>query len=202
LTAAEREAIGARIAPREPPRIFRRFVGRKGDEVLGYAVIDDALGKSEPITYMVAVDPALRVRRVEILAYRESRGGEVRQDGWRSQFQGKDSSSPLRVGSDIRNVAGATISCRSVTDGVRCQLACLSVLVKPPPVRRARLAMGTMLAITVHGLPEAAADTAIDAAFAEVERLEAILSTWREASEVTRLNHAAGGEALPAGPST
>jgi thiamine biosynthesis lipoprotein len=200
LTAAEREAIGAKIAPREAPRTFRRFVGRKGDEILGYAVIDDALGKSEPITYMVAVDPSLHVRRVEILAYRESRGGEVRQDGWRSQFQGKDSASPLRVGSDIRNVAGATISCRSVTDGVRYQLACLAVLARPAPVRRARLAMGTMLAITVHGLSGAAADAAIDAAFAEVERLEAILSTWREASEVSRFNHAAGGDALPASP--
>lgn len=204
LTQAERGAIAARIAPREAPRTFRRWVGRKGEEVLGYAVIEDALGKSEPITYMVAVDAALHVQRVEILAYRESRGGEVRQESWRRQFQGKDPASPLRVGTDIRNIAGATISCRSLTDGVRTQLACLAVLVPPagPPsiVRRARPSMGTILTMTVQDLPQAAADAAIDAAFAEVDRLESILTTWRESSEVSRLNQAAGTEARPVGP--
>jgi thiamine biosynthesis lipoprotein len=206
LTQAEREKIAARIAPTEAPRTFRRWVGKKGDEVLGYAVIEDVLGKSEPITYMVAVDAALHVQRVEILAYREARGGEVRQESWRSQFQGKEPSSPLRVGTDIRNVAGATISCRSVTDGIRTQLACLAVLVPPKParaastLRRARPSMGTILSITVAGVPDAAAEAAVEAAFAEVDRLESILSDWRETSEVSRLNRAVGGEARAASP--
>ena len=215
LTAEERAAIAKRIAPHEAPRIFRRYVALEGGEIRGYAVVDDAMGKSEPITYLLAVDPSLHVERVEILAYRESHGGDVRQSGWRDQFRGKGPDSPLRIGTDIRNIAGATISCRSITEAVHDQLACLAVLPKPivpaaiagsagalPPaprstqelLRRTRLAMGTTLTLTVSGLPEAQALDAMEAAFAEVDRLETILTTWREESDASRLNRGAGGE--------
>jgi hypothetical protein len=220
LTAEERAAIAKRIAPHEAPRIFRRFVALKDGAIQGYAVVDDAMGKTEPITYLLAVDPSLHVERVEILAYRESHGGDVRQSGWRDQFRGKDPGSPLRIGTDIRNIAGATISCRSITEAVHDQLACLAVLPKPnfpaaakaadapPPasgggsnlLRRTRLAMGTTITLTVSELPEAQAVDAMEAAFAEVDRLEAILTTWREESDASRLNRAAGGEAQACAP--
>jgi thiamine biosynthesis lipoprotein len=60
--------------------------------------------------------------------------------------------------------------------------------------------MGTILSITVAGVPDAAAEAAVEAAFAEVDRLESILSDWRETSEVSRLNRAVGGEARAASP--
>jgi thiamine biosynthesis lipoprotein len=213
----KREVIARKAGRQAAPGIFRYFVGTRAGETIGYAVIEDCLGKSEPITYLVAIDADRRIRCVEILAYREARGSEVRQSGWREQFVGKRAESPLRVGTDVRNIAGATISCRSVTDGIRLQLACLEAAVpRPSPdaafapsaaapgpgasARRARLAMGTTLEITVHAETDARASEAIDAAFAEVERLEAILSTFRESSEVSRLNRSAGGEFLPASP--
>ena len=59
------------------------------------------------------------MKQVEILAYRESHGGEVRLPAWRRQFVGKTAASPLRVGDDIANISGATLSCTHVTDGVR-----------------------------------------------------------------------------------
>ncbi len=58
----------------------------------------------------------------------------------------------------------------------------------PAIVARARYLMGTRLSIT---LPAPAPDTAFEAAFAEVARLEDALSNWREASEISRLNAAA-----------
>ncbi len=58
----------------------------------------------------------------------------------------------------------------------------------PATVARARYLMGTRLSIT---LPAPAPESAFEAAFAEVARLEAALSNWREASEVSRLNAAA-----------
>jgi thiamine biosynthesis lipoprotein len=44
--------------------------------------------------------------------------------------------------------------------------------------------------------PEAAAEAAVAAAFAEVARLEALLSTYKPDSEVSRVNAAAGGPAV------
>jgi len=71
----------------------------------------------------VSIDPGGRIRRVDILQYRESYGGEVRSPSWLAQFVGKTSTSPLKVGSDIRNISGATLSSLHVTEGVKRVLA-------------------------------------------------------------------------------
>ena len=57
--------------------------------------------------------------KVDILQYRESYGGEVREAGWLAQFVGKTSGSALRVGSDIRNISGATLSSLHITEGIK-----------------------------------------------------------------------------------
>jgi thiamine biosynthesis lipoprotein len=55
---------------------------------------------------------------------------------------------------------------------------------------RARFLMGTTLRITVPG---GAPETVFEAAFAEVDRLEDVLSNWRSGSEVSALNRTAAG---------
>ena len=94
-----------------------------GDRLLGLFVVDHVIGKHLYIDYAVALDPAGRVMRVDILQYRESYGGEVREPGWLAQFVGKTSASPLKVGGDIRNISGATLSSLHVTEGVKRILA-------------------------------------------------------------------------------
>jgi len=94
-----------------------------GDKLLGLFVVDHAIGKHLYIDYAVALDLTGRVIRVDILQYRESYGGEVREPGWLAQFVGKTSGSPLKVGGDIRNISGATLSSLHVTEGVKRILA-------------------------------------------------------------------------------
>jgi len=94
-----------------------------GDKLIGLFVVDHVIGKHLYIDYAVALDPDGRVMRVDILQYRESYGGEVREAGWLAQFVGKTSSSPLKVGTDIRNISGATLSSLHVTEGVKRILA-------------------------------------------------------------------------------
>ena len=90
-----------------------------GGKLLGLVVVDHVIGKHLYIDYAVALAPGGRVQRVEILAYRESYGGEIRSPSWLAQFVGKTSGSALRVGNDIRNISGATLSCTHVTEGVK-----------------------------------------------------------------------------------
>jgi thiamine biosynthesis lipoprotein len=59
------------------------------------------------------------------------------------------------------------------------------------PLVMARFLMGTRLSIEVEG---PAAPGALEAAFEEVERLEAVLSNWKPESEVSRLNDRASSE--------
>jgi FMN-binding protein len=94
-----------------------------GDRLLGLFVLDHVIGKHLYIDYAVALDTSGRVMRVDILQYRESYGGEVREPGWLAQFVGKTSSSPFKVGSDIRNISGATLSSLHLTEGVKRVLA-------------------------------------------------------------------------------
>lgn len=56
---------------------------------------------------------------------------------------------------------------------------------RPQPLAMARFLMGTRLSIEVEDQP---APEALEAAFEEVERLEAVLSNWKPDSEVARLN--------------
>lgn len=65
-----------------------------------------------------------------------------------------------------------------------------------PERRVTRIALGTLVEIVVRDADAARAHAAIEDGFAEVERLEAMLSEWRPTSEISRLNDAAGGEAV------
>ena len=98
---------------------WRVLAALKGDTLLGYVVFDDVIGKFELISYAVGLNLDASVRQVEILTYRESHGGEIRNAAWRRQFAGKRAQAGMAIGEGIANISGATLSCTHLTDGVR-----------------------------------------------------------------------------------
>ena len=104
----------------QPGRVWK---AQAGDRVMGYFYYDHVVGKHLLIDYAVAVDSDGRVRKVDILNYRESYGGEVHDASWLQQFVGKSSQSGLQINNDIRNISGATLSSTHVTEGVKKVLA-------------------------------------------------------------------------------
>lgn len=116
--AIDRESA-APVAEREP----RVWIASSAGKPLGHVYLDEVLGKQLYIKYAVAVGLEGRVQRVDILEYRETHGYEVRNARWLAQFAGKDSTSELQLGRDVKNISGATLSCRHVTAGVRRLLA-------------------------------------------------------------------------------
>ena len=93
------------------------------DRIVGFFIVDYVIGKHLVIDYAIALDPGGQVRHVEILEYRESYGGEISNRSWLAQFVGKTSRDPLELDQDIRNISGATLSSRHVTEGVKRVLA-------------------------------------------------------------------------------
>jgi len=67
-------------------------------------------------------------------------------------------------------------------------------------VERARLAMGSELRLTAWTADEAAAVAAFEAVFDEVDRLDALMSVWRDGSDIQRLNAAAGDRPVTVSP--
>ncbi len=115
LTAAQRKAVeqtsGVRVLKDEQP------VWRVGGG--GWFIVDEVVGKHEFITYAVGLNPNGSVKQIEIMDYRETYGGQIRDQKWRAQFVDKTSKSALKLDSDIKNISGATLSCRHITDGVK-----------------------------------------------------------------------------------
>jgi len=89
----------------------------------GYFIVDEVVGKHEFITYAVGLNADGTVKQIEIMTYRESYGYEVRNADWRAQFVGKNAAAPLKLNKDIKNISGATLSCRHIADGVKRILA-------------------------------------------------------------------------------
>jgi thiamine biosynthesis lipoprotein len=59
-------------------------------------------------------------------------------------------------------------------------------------LERTRHLMGTLLTVRVEHPDSVAGATAVEAAFDEVARLEQVMSSWRDDSELARLNRSAG----------
>ena len=69
-------------------------------------------------------------------------------------------------------------------------------------VERAHVTMGSPLRLTAWTADEAAAVKAFDAVFTDVDRLDRLMTVWRDDSEVQRLNAAAGRHAVPVSAET
>jgi len=126
LTGAQRKAIeqtsGVRVLHDEQ-RVWRV----DGD---GWFIVDEVVGKHEFITYAVGLNADGSVKQIEIMDYRETYGDQIRDPKWRAQFVGKTSKSKLKLDSDIKNISGATLSCRHITDGVKRLLAVYEIALK------------------------------------------------------------------------
>jgi len=95
----------------------------------GWFIADQVVGKHEFIPFALALDAQGAVKDVEILEYRETYGDQVRNEAWRAQFVGKTSASTLKLGDDVKNISGATLSSRHITDGVKRLLATYALVI-------------------------------------------------------------------------
>jgi thiamine biosynthesis lipoprotein len=89
----------------------------------------------------------------------------------------------------------ATLMCLSVA-------ACNDTITtgaEPVLVERSHVSMGSSVNVSAWTTDAAAAETAFAKVFAEFDRLDALMSVWKEESEIVRLNAAAGRSAVPIG---
>jgi len=127
-TQREKVETASNVKLRIPEQPVWRVIA--GDGPLGWFVVDEVYGKHEFITYAVALDTRGAVMSIEVLDYRETHGGEIRNAEWRAQFTGKRAGDALKLDEDIQNISGATLSCKHISEGVRRVLAIYEVALK------------------------------------------------------------------------
>lgn len=108
----------------------RVWEARGQGKLLGWFIVDEVYGKHELITYAIGIGVGGEVRHIEVMDYRESYGYEIRNPAWRGQFTGKRQGDPLQFDQDIKNITGATLSCRHITEGVKRLLALHQVVLR------------------------------------------------------------------------
>lgn len=120
----------AKLSETRVPRNFNPLCWRAmaGGKTVGWVLSDRVVGKYDLIDYAAGFDAQGAATGIEILAYRESHGAEIRQTGWRKQFVGKQGPGAMRFADDIRNISGATLSCQHVTEGMQRLSALVSLL--------------------------------------------------------------------------
>jgi len=104
------------------------FTVKRGDEIIGFVVVVEEIGKHRPITYAVGVNRDGTIHDLAVLAYREAYGGEVRERRFLKQYAGKKLGDRLLPYQDIRNIAGATLSVEATGGAARKAIALLKVL--------------------------------------------------------------------------
>ena len=123
---AVEKASGVRVRL-ETQRVWKAV---RGGKPAGWFIVDEVLGKHEFITWALALKSDGSVQSIEVMDYRETYGYEIRNADWRQQFLGKRNGAPLRLDDDIKNISGATLSCRHITDGVKRLLAFHDLVLK------------------------------------------------------------------------
>ena len=93
------------------------------------AWVMDEVGKDRPITIGVVVSEG-KIEKVSILAFRESRGGEVRHPFFTRQFVDMFLRDNMKLDRKIDGIAGATLSVRAVSRVSRYALYLHSLVVE------------------------------------------------------------------------
>lgn len=136
LSAEARGRLGQKLGAPVPKPGYVFYYALSGESVDGYALLDEAMGQYQPITYAVKFSPQGAVQQVEIMVYRENYGSEITDARFRKQFVGKTAADPLLLDNDIAAVSGATISSRAIAAGLRRALLLLAELVLSKPEAR------------------------------------------------------------------
>lgn len=121
-----RRARGLANAPIERA-IVHPYVATCDGAPGGVAYFDAHRVRTLPETLMVAVGPDDRVKRLEVLSFREPED-YLPGERWYAQFLGKPLTEGLRLEADIRSITGATLTARATSDAVRRLLALHAVI--------------------------------------------------------------------------
>jgi hypothetical protein len=131
LTPEQRAAIEERARSKLDSDLLTVYVGRRGDAVQGYAVLDTHTVRTLPETFLIVLSPGGTVSATHLLAFYEPLEYSP-PARWLKQFDDATLTDELRIGRGIVAITGSTLTSEAVTGSVRRALAIYDVLLKGP----------------------------------------------------------------------
>lgn len=128
LTDDQQKQVETLARTRLDSKLVTVYIGRRGQKLLGYAMIDVHTVRTLPEAVMVVLTPEGQVASTLILAFYEPLD-YLPTDRWMKQFNHKRLTPDLRVGGGIAGITGATLTARAMTESVRKVLALYQVLI-------------------------------------------------------------------------
>ena len=109
--SGDKKEIVADILGHRPAFLRVRYWGSRDRS----AWIVDEIGKTEPITIGVVI-AGKQIEEIKVLAFRESRGWEIKYEFFTRQFQGVHIKDRQRLSRSIDGISGATLSVKAMTN--------------------------------------------------------------------------------------
>jgi H+/Na+-translocating ferredoxin:NAD+ oxidoreductase subunit G len=125
LTTPQRAAIGKLSTQMIRDKTMSFYIGKKGGQSMGYAVVERVSNRSWTIGYMVVMNTDGSIKDVEVLNYEGARSWSVQYESWLKQFLGMTADSDFR---SVSGITGATISVHTIVVGVRKIVAAYQVI--------------------------------------------------------------------------
>jgi hypothetical protein len=127
LTPEQKTAVEKRARVRTTTALVTGYVATRNDSLIGIAFFDRRTVRTMPGVFMTVVAPDSTVARVDVLAFHEPPDYQPPQR-WLDRFRRRPLDDRLWPNRDLRNLSGATLSARAVTESARLALALYQVV--------------------------------------------------------------------------
>lgn len=128
LTDDQKKQVETLARTQLDSKLVTMYIGKRGQKLLGYAMIDVHTVRTLPEAVMVVLSPGGRVASTLILAFYEPLE-YLPNERWLKQFDQARLTPDLRVGGKIAGITGATLTARAMSESVRKVLALYQVLI-------------------------------------------------------------------------
>jgi Na+-translocating ferredoxin:NAD+ oxidoreductase RnfG subunit len=126
LSSDQSQEIESLANSKNESKLYILYEAKDGAKTLGYAIIDTHSLRTKTETVMFVINPDGSLRQMEILAFFEPQDYQPREN-WMELFEDKTLDDTLKIGKDIPNITGATITANSLSQTIRRILAVFKV---------------------------------------------------------------------------
>ena len=126
LTTPQRAAIGKLSTQTIRDKAMSFYIGEKGGQTMGFAVMESVKNRSWTMRYIVVMNSDGSVKDVEVLELEGPRGNwGVQHSSWLDQFSGMKADSDFQ---SVNTINGAFVSSRTIRAGVRKAVSAYQVI--------------------------------------------------------------------------